>query len=137
MKITDINHITLACTDLNKSFAFYKDILGFKPLVKWDKGAYFLVGNFWFCLNVDVKVQQKLCYTHYAFSVNADDFKSMTNRILQSGAFVFKENTSPGESLYFLDPDGHKLEIHVENWSSRIKAKKVCPGSWKNVEWFI
>jgi catechol 2,3-dioxygenase-like lactoylglutathione lyase family enzyme len=28
-------------TDLEKSFKFYRDILGFKPLVKWDKGAIF------------------------------------------------------------------------------------------------
>lgn len=39
--ITGINHITLAIKDLNKSFAFYANVLGFKPLVRWDKGAYF------------------------------------------------------------------------------------------------
>jgi DUF1016 N-terminal domain len=53
------------------------------------------------------------------------------------GAKVFKYNTSPGQSLYFLDPDDHKLEIHVGNWKSRIDAKKANPGNWKNVEWFV
>lgn len=41
------------------------------------------------------------------------------------------------ESLYFLDPNGHKLEIHVGTWQSRIEVKKENIGSWKDVEWFV
>ena len=51
--ITAMNHITLASRNIEKSFSFYKDVLGLMPLVKWDKGAYFLAGDFWFCLNFD------------------------------------------------------------------------------------
>jgi catechol 2,3-dioxygenase-like lactoylglutathione lyase family enzyme len=144
--IKSFNHITLAVTDIDRSFAFYRDVLGLKPLVKWGSGsesggAYFLVGDSptetWFCLNVDPSRTSSTCYTHYAFSVSADEFDAMSKRILESGATVFKDNTSPGESLYFLDPDGHKLEIHVGNWQTRITAKKADSGSWKNVEWFV
>jgi len=137
MSITNINHITLAVTDIHRSFEFYKDVLGFKPLVKWDKGAYFLVGEFWFCLNVDLIRKPNHCYTHYAFSVSSEDFELMAEKLASAGAHIFKENTSPGESLYFLDPDGHKLEIHVGSWQSRIAAKKEDISSWKNVEWFV
>ncbi len=137
MSIKNINHITLACTDIEKSFAFYRDILGFKPLVKWDKGAYFLIGEFWFCLNVDVNRKPSPCYTHYAFSVSAEDFEHRVAKITKSGASIFKDNTSPGASLYFLDPDGHKLEIHSGDWRSRIEAKKQDIGTWKNIKWFI
>lgn len=137
MTIKNVNHITLACTDIEKSFAFYRDVLGFKPLVKWDKGAYFLVGDSWFCLNVDSNREPNQCYTHYAFTVDYNDFDEMSDRIISSSAYVFKDNTSPGESLYFLDPDDHKLEIHVGNWETRVKAKKADIGSWKNVEWFL
>ena len=77
------------------------------------------------------------CYTHYAFSVSSEDFEMMADKIQNSGAHIFKENTSPGESLYFLDPDGHKLEIHVGNSEARIAAKKANLGNWKNVEWFV
>ena len=41
------------------------------------------------------------------------------------------------KGAYFLDPDGHKLEIHTGDWQSRIHAKKADSGSWKNIEWFI
>ncbi len=136
-----MNHITLAVQDIEKSFAFYRDVLDLVPLVKWNQGAYFLVGSkengLWFCLNVDKNRKPSPCYTHYAFGVDEKDFEAITGKIIQSGAEIFKENSSPGESLYFLDPDGHKLEIHVGNWQSRIEAKKLNLGSWENVEWFV
>lgn len=113
------------------------------PLCKWEGSAYFLVGNLedphalWLCLDRDPNRQATTCSTHYAFSVSAEDFKTMSERIINSGTTLFKENTSPGESLYFLDPDGHKLEIHTGDWQSRIKAKKENPGNWANVEWYL
>ncbi len=135
--ITGMNHITLAIQDIQKSFHFYRDVLGLKPLCRWDKGAYFLVGGFWFCLNVDEKRQPNPCYTHYAFTVSSEEFAAMSRRIIDSGATVFKDNTSPGDSLYFLDPDEHKLEIHDGDWKTRITAKKADPRAWKNIEWFV
>lgn len=144
--IKAMNHITLGVTDIEKSFVFYRDVIGLIPLVKWDKGAYFLVGkkdpylpgsDFWFCLNVDEKRIANPCYTHYAFTVTESDFETMVKKITNGGAIIFKDNTSPGNSLYFLDPDGHKLEIHVGTAESRISAKRADKGNWANVEWFI
>ncbi len=134
--IKNINHITLAVQDIARSFTFYQEILGLKPLCKWDKGAYFLVGEFWFCLNVDEKREKNPCYTHYAFSVDLKDFAAMAERIKRAGVIIFKNNISEGKSLYFLDPDGHKLEIHVGGWQERIDSKKRDIGNWKEVEWY-
>lgn len=143
--ITGLNHITLAVRDIDASFRFYKDVLGFEPICKWEGSAYFVVGNvtdpnaFWFCLDFDRKQLRapSPCSTHYAFSISTDDFEKMSARIIESGATLFKENTSPGKSLYFLDPDGHKLEIHVGDWRARVAAKKKNPGNWADVEWFV
>ena len=139
--IIGINHMTLAVHDIERSFAFYRDVLGFEPLCKWEGSAYFLVGDsetgLWFCLDRDPGRMSTSCATHYAFSVKPEDFATLSDRIKQSGAIVYKNNTSPGYSLYFLDPDGHKLEIHVGDWKTRITAKKEHPGNWKNVEWFV
>ncbi|MCS5711897.1 VOC family protein [Candidatus Berkiella aquae] len=141
--IKGMNHVTLAVLDINISFTFYTTVLGLQPLVKWDKGAYFVIGDqakgagFWFCLNVDEKREPNPCYTHYAFTVSKTDFDAMSAKILASGAHIFKENTSLGESLYFLDPDEHKLEIHVGNYQERIAAKKAHLGEWEEVEWFV
>ena len=135
--VIGINHITLAVKNVDASFTFYRDVLGFQPLCKWDLGAYFLIGDFWFCLNLDKSRVLSPCYTRYAFTVENEEFDSMSLRIIDSGAHCFKENTSPSKSLYFLDPDGHKLEIHVGCWKSRVEAKKANPGNWNNLTWYI
>lgn len=142
--LTGFNHVTLAIRDIDRSFSFYRNILMLKPLVKWDQGAYFLIGpesatdfGFWFCLNVEKNLTPSSSYTHYAFSVSEKDFPTISERIITSGALIFKANTSPGKSLYFLDPDGHKLEIHVGSWLERVETKKANLGDWKNVEWFV
>ncbi len=51
--INGINHINIAVSDIEKSFLFYKDILGFKPLCKSEGSAYFLAGDLWFSLDLD------------------------------------------------------------------------------------
>lgn len=143
--VRGINHITLAVRNIEKSFLFYRNLLGFTPLVKWDQGAYFLVGEtksdlvgsgFWFCLNQDEKCISSQDYTHISFTVAAADFKRMSERIIAAHIPLFQENSSPGESLYFLDPDGHKLELHVGSVEERLAIKRAAPGNWKNVEWF-
>ncbi len=135
--IMGINHITLAVHDIDRSFAFYHDILDFKPLCKWQGSAYFLVGNLWFCLDHDTIRQPQADSTHYAFSVLPQDFEAMCKRIHASGALIYKENESSGKSLYFLDPDGHRLEIHTGNWQERIMAKKIQPGKWADIQWYV
>ena len=136
-KVVGLNHLTLAVEDVTRSVNFYQNILGMKPLVKWDRGAYLLAGNLWVCLSKADKVESGSDYTHYAFSVEKNDFNILSKLIIDSGATIFQENSSPGESLYFLDPDGHKLELHCGSWQDRIQAKKQDPGSWLGVEWYV
>lgn len=135
--ISGINHITLAVRDTETSFDFYRNILGFKPLCRWHKGAYFLVGKLWFCLNYDEQTQVANDYTHIAFNVSNDDFDELRSKILANKVKIFKNNQSEGDSLYFLDPDGHKLEIHVGDWQTRIADKKNNLGTWRDAEFFV
>ena len=135
--INGINHITITTNNISKSFNFYKNILGFKPLCKWNNGAYFLVGNLWFCINYNKNTTTVNNYTHIAFNVIQNDFEIIKNKIITSNASIFKDNISEGDSLYFCDPDGHKLEIHVGTWQTRIYSKKQEPGDWQNIEFFV
>ena len=139
LQVSGLNHITLAVTDIERSFSFYRDLLGFKPLVKWARGAYFMIGqsDLWFCLNIDERRQPNSCYTHYAFTVAEKDFDAMKKKLIAADTVSFQENSSPGKSFYFLDPDGHKLEIHVGSEQDRLASKKNNLGAWTNVEWFV
>ncbi|MCP5054946.1 MAG: glutathione transferase [bacterium] len=124
-----LNHITLSVSDLDVSFRFYTHILGFKPKAKWDRGAYLELGRLWLCLTLDKAVSTATHdeYTHIAFSSSEENFECISRQLLDSGAAVWKENASEGNSLYILDPDGHKLEIHVGSLKSRLDSLKKEP----------
>jgi len=135
--IKGINHITLSVKDVDQSFEFYTQILGFKPVVKWPKGAYLLAGDLWFCLFLDDNTRKSKLpeYTHIAFTISEQNFKVMSERIKKSGAKIWQENQTEGDSLYFVDPNGHKLEIHASSLKARIKRAKTNP--WDGLEFFI
>ena len=135
--ITGINHITLAIADIERSFAFYTAILGFQPVAKWPKGAYLLAGDTWVALVADPHARQVALpeYTHIAFSISAQEIDALGTRIRASGAPIWQENWTEGDSLYFLDPDGHKLEIHASDLATRIAAAKAQP--WEGLTFFV
>lgn len=130
--ITGLNHITLAVSDLEQSLHFYTEAIGLLFEVSWEGGAYLSMGSLWLCLSVDTPCE-KSDYTHIAFSVGAQDFEKCCNALKQSGVVEWKENKSEGESFYFLDPDGHKLEIHVGDLKSRLATLKANP--YQNIKW--
>lgn len=134
--ITGISHITLSVTDLVRSLAFYGNVLGLRLAARWPKGAYLAADQLWLALFLDPATRAGPLpeYTHVAFAVAAADFAGLTTRIKAAGAPIFQENSSEGHSLYFLDPDGHKLEIHVGDLNSRLAAAKEKP--WPGLEIF-
>ena len=124
MQIQGINHITLAISDLDTSLAFYTRVLNCQLLATWPHGADLVAGNLWIALIVDAHCRNQALdeYTHLALDIMPDDFAEAGQAIYESGAVIWKENSSEGDSLYFLDPDGHKLEIH----STRLFERLIC-----------
>ena len=128
--VGSLNHVTLSVRDLERSFVFYRDILGFRPLARWAQGAYLLAGEAtWICLTLDARTRAQALpeYTHLAFSVAPDQLAAAASRIRVSGAPEWQQNASEGDSVYFLDPDGHKLELHAGDWRSRLESCRARP----------
>jgi catechol 2,3-dioxygenase-like lactoylglutathione lyase family enzyme len=127
--IRRINHVTLAVRDLGASFAFYAEVLGLRPVARWFKGAYLEAGTDWICLSLDAETRSGPLgeYTHLAFSVDAESFGEAVKRLRSADVQCWHENRSEGESFYFLDPNGHKLEQHVGNLQSRLNALRELP----------
>lgn len=127
--VTGINHITFAVRDLGQAVAFYRDTLGMTLRATWDTGAYLTAGMIWVALNTDLNGMGEPPQggSHIAFTVAPEEVEAMTERILQSGAEVWRENRSEGASLYFTDPDGHKLEIHVSDLAARLADMAANP----------
>ena len=85
--IKGINHITLAVKDVEKSFEFYKDILGLKPVAKGKNGAYLTAGDTWIALNQDSKVLEvkRPDYSHIALNCTSSDFQALKSQLLDYG----------------------------------------------------
>ncbi len=74
-------------------------------------------------------------YTHIGLNVAAKDLERFSYKIIESGATIWKQNTSEGLSLYFLDLNGHKLELHAGVLKTRIEATKKQP--YEEMEFFV
>lgn len=125
--LTGLNHLTLAVTDIEKSIVFYQQLPGMKLHARWAQGAYFSCGGLWLCLSLDAAATDKRDYTHYAFSLSAEDFPNVVKQLDALGVVVWKQNRSEGASHYFLDPDGHRLELHVGDLAQRLAACREKP----------
>ena len=82
----------------------------------------------WLCLSHDTNVSSapNSDYTHIAFSVSEADYQHLSERVTAE-CRIWKDNRSEGDSTYFLDPDGHKLEIHLGSLESRLAHYRGNP----------
>jgi len=131
--VSGLNHITIAVTDLQRSFEFYVDLLGMLPRARWSRGAYLSGGDLWLCLSVDA-AKPAADYSHIAFTIRSDELPEWHLRFADTDVRLWKENTSEGASIYFLDPDGHQLELHAGNLQSRLESIRLEP--YENLELF-
>ncbi|WP_210643257.1 MULTISPECIES: VOC family protein [unclassified Pseudomonas] len=127
--LSGLNHLTLAVTDLDRSVGFYHGLLQLHLQAKWASGAYLSLPGLWLCLSLDPlrKTEPAADYTHYAFSISAELFPVLVARLNAAQVTPWRDNRSEGDSFYFLDPDGHKLEVHVGDLASRLNACRQAP----------
>lgn len=134
--LTGLNHLTLAVVNLSRSTEFYVSLPGFRLAAKWDTGAYLSLGDLWLCLSLDESraAEKRPDYTHYAFSVGQNDFEEVTTQLRLRNVTEWKLNSSEGNSFYFEDPDGHRLEVHVGGLGSRLEQCRHHP--YASMEFF-
>lgn len=120
--VSGLSHLTLSVADLERSIAFYRDLLGLRLEASWDRGAYLAAGGLWLCLALasDAAVAPAQGYTHYAFALERDAFAQQVALLRRHGVPEWQSNRSEGASLYVLDPDGHRLELHVGDLAARL-----------------
>lgn len=123
-----LNHITFAVSDLTRSIRFYVDIVGCRKAAVWHHGAYLRAGDMWLCLSLDANATSAARdYTHVAFSFDEAGLKAFRARLATAAGVEWKVNASEGDSVYFLDPDGHRLEAHLGDLESRLASLRDAP----------
>lgn len=113
----ELNHTIIWCSDKARSAAFLTGILGLPPARSF---LHFLVVDL--ANNVSVDFYQKegaIAPQHYAFLVGDAEFDATMNRIGENRFWADPARSRPseinrhygGRGVYFVDPDGHLLEI--------------------------
>ncbi len=127
MAITGVNHVTLAVADLARSVQFYSKVLGGRLRADWKNGAYLELGDLWLCLTLSPHaITPRDDDSHLALSCAPGDFATLASRITDTVP-LWQENRSEGASVYFRDPDGHKLELHQGDLDSRLDHYRAHP----------
>ena len=119
LRTQGLDHVALTVSDLERSTAFYRDVIGLEsrydelhvPMFMLAEGsglalfpAEVLPGNGG-SGEADIRV------AHVAFRVDREEFDRARAELSEAGIEPRFEDHGNVHSLYFTDPDGHKLEL--------------------------
>jgi catechol 2,3-dioxygenase-like lactoylglutathione lyase family enzyme len=114
-----LNHTIVWCHDQERSATFLADILG-RP--KPRKFAHFHVVDLDNGVSLDFSQNgDRVVVQHYAFLISEEEFDAVFERLKTRGLSHFADparqregeinSHDGGRGMYFLDPDGHVLEV--------------------------
>lgn len=116
-----IDHVALNVSDMERSIAWYRDVLGMQRLYEeeWgDSPAMMCAGDACIALfRASVEDPDPppggdvLAARHVAFRVDRDDFQRAQEELDRRGIGQRFRDHGVTHSIYFQDPDGHQLEI--------------------------
>jgi catechol 2,3-dioxygenase-like lactoylglutathione lyase family enzyme len=109
-----INHVSVAVTDVEKSAAFYKALLGLKEVSRPGNGGINLgLGDGFLGL---YRLPNPATVNHFCIGVDDFDPDKMADRLKQQGIQATVDRnpanrTSGGDQLYFTDPDKTRVQL--------------------------
>ncbi len=123
-----IHHVAINVEDLHRSIEFYEQIIGLSVTGSADHSAKLSIGDAeltLFQLPSDVETCDKpdgehaSSLNHIAFEIHPSMFETYHKRLVDHD---IKITFGPikrrhGHALYFLDPDGNKIELFYNNLS--------------------
>lgn len=131
LEIEGIDHVALSVRDVERAAQWYIDLLGFKRLHEgmWD-GVPIFIGKGTTALALfpanpnarstslpavasakEGSSRDKIRMLHLAMRANRKNFLAAQEELKRRGIDFDFEDHEIAHSIYFRDPDGHKLEI--------------------------
>lgn len=121
MDLEGIDHVALSVTDVERSAKWYIEVLGFERRYQdvW-KGIPVFIGKGTTAIALFLAEANHPPVgggdtgprmLHLAFRASRQDFKTAQEELRRHGVPFQFEDHEISHSIYFRDPDGHKLEI--------------------------
>jgi catechol 2,3-dioxygenase len=149
MGVKELGHLVLYVRDVEKSAAFYRDVLGFRQIMPEDGQKPVMAAAFssgrthheLLLLEVGTDAQgvpagRRVGLYHFGLKVgdSDDELRQMWRQVEASGAKVVgASDHTVTHSLYIEDPDGNEIELYVDvagvDWRSQpsLIASPVKP----------
>ncbi|GAE37178.1 VOC family protein [Halalkalibacter akibai] len=131
--ITFVGQVNLKVQKLERSIAFYKDVIGFKVLDQTANSAIFSADGTTALLSVEQldniipKQERTTGLYHFALLLpKRTDLANIVAYFTEIGLRFGSSDHLVSEALYFSDPDGNGIEIYVDRGASEW--------IWKNGE---
>jgi catechol 2,3-dioxygenase-like lactoylglutathione lyase family enzyme len=119
-KIQGLDHVALSVSDLARSAAFYTDVLGLERAhEEWDEPVFMVAEGTGLALfsegshppSGDPSATPPARMLHVAFRVDRAGFDAAQAELGERGIETRFADHGAAHSIYFDDPDGHKVEL--------------------------
>jgi catechol-2,3-dioxygenase len=120
-EVMKIDHVAMTVRDLDSSINWYQDVLKLERRFEemWEEPVMLCAGDT--CLaffqaetsepGPPPDQKRNIVLRHIAFRVNRDNFQKFQKELGDRGINYRIEDHQVSHSIYFSDPDGHRLEI--------------------------
>jgi catechol 2,3-dioxygenase len=119
---TDIGHVHLKVSDLDRAVAFYRDVLGFELMQRLgDEAAFLSAGGYHHHIGLNTWESKggppptPGTTGLYHFAIRVPDRPALAKtlkRVLDAGIRIGASDHGVSEAIYFSDPDGNGIEIY-------------------------
>ena len=119
---TDIGHVHLKVSDLDRAIRFYRDVLGFELQQMYgDQAAFLSAGGYHHHIGLNTWESQGGSPPPpgttglYHFAIRLPDRPALAQafkRVAEAGIRVGASDHGVSEAIYFEDPDGNGIEIY-------------------------
>ncbi|WP_128477527.1 VOC family protein [Halorussus pelagicus] len=127
---TELGHVHLKVRDVDRSVAFYRDVLGLDVTERIGDYAFLSWGE----KHHDVALQGRgpdaegpgpgVGMYHVAFEVpDADALRATYRRLRERGVEVAPVDHGISKALYFDDPDGNGVEVYLDTREERDREE--------------